>query len=49
MKKHAAVPVERPMATACSRPASTLPDASMTNRAPSAAAKPSMTSATKSG
>ncbi len=49
MKKQAAVPVARPRATACSRPASTLPDASMTNSAPSAAAKPSMTSAMKSG
>ena len=49
MKKHAAVFVDRPSATACSRPGLDPADASMTNRAPSAAAKPSTTSATKSG
>jgi hypothetical protein len=49
MKKHAADPVERPKATACSRPASTPAEASITKTAPSVAAKPSTTSATKSG
>ena len=49
MKKQAAVPVLRPRATACSRPASTPAEASITKSAPSAAAKPSITSATKSG
>ena len=49
MKKHAAVLVARAVATDCSRPASTPPDASTTKIAPSAAAKPSMTSAMKSG
>ena len=48
MKKHAAVPVDRPNATACSRPASTPPVASITRIAPSAAWKPEMTSAMKS-
>ena len=49
MKKQAAVPVARASATACSSPASTPPEASITKIAPSVAAKPSMTSATKSG
>ena len=48
MKKHAAVFVLRPSVTACSRPASTPPVASVTRIAPSAASKPEMTSATKS-
>ncbi len=49
MKKQAAVLVSRAIATACSRPASTRSDASITKIAPSAAAKPSTTSAKKSG
>ena len=42
MKKHAACPVDRPSATACSSPASMPPDASTTKIAPSTAAKPSI-------
>jgi hypothetical protein len=48
MKKQAAVFVPRPRATACSRPASTPPVASVTKIAPSAASKPEITSAMKS-
>ena len=44
IKKHAAVPVDRPSATACSRPASTPVEASITKSTPSVAANPSMTS-----
>jgi len=46
---HAAVFVARAVATACSRLASTPPEASITRMAPSVAAKPSTTSAMKSG
>jgi hypothetical protein len=49
IKKHAAVPVDRPSATACSRPASTPVEASITKSTPSVAANPSITSAMKSG
>ena len=42
MKKQAAVSVARASATACSSPASTPPDASITKIAPSVAAKPSI-------
>ena len=49
MKKQVAVPVRRASPTAFSMPASTGAEASITRIAPSAAAKPSMTSAMKSG
>ena len=47
--KQAAVPVDRPVLTAASRPDSMPPDASITNSAASAAWKPWIISATKSG
>ncbi len=47
--KQAAVLVARPTPTAASSPASTPPEASITNRAASAAWKPSIISAVKSG